>query len=85
MLYEVITDHPFGHGRAEHIAAIIIGVLLAIVAFDFVLNSYEKFKSREQTVYRTIAWIVTIVSILTKELMAQYAFMTYRKTRNNFV
>ena len=75
-------DHPFGHGRAEHIAAIIIGVLLAIVAFDFLLSSYEKFKSREQTVYGTIAWIVTIVSILTKELMAQYAFMTYRKTNS---
>ncbi len=75
-------DHPFGHGRAEHIAAIIIGVLLAIVAFDFVLSAYDKFLSREQTVYGTIAWIVTIVSILVKELMAQYAFMAHRKTKS---
>jgi cation diffusion facilitator family transporter len=75
-------DHPFGHGRAEHIAAIIIGVLLAIVAFDFVLSSYEKYKTREQTVYGTIAWVVTIVSIVTKEGMAQYAFWAHRKTNS---
>jgi len=75
-------DHPFGHGRAEHIAAIIIGVLLAIVAFDFVLNAIEKFSSKEHTVFGTIAWVVTIVSILTKELLAQYAFRAYRKTKS---
>ena len=28
--------HPFGHGRAEPIAAIIIGTLLAIVGFNFI-------------------------------------------------
>lgn len=75
-------DHPFGHGRAEHIAALVIGVLLAIVAFDFVLNSIDKFKSQEKTVYGQIAWIVTIVSIVSKELLAQYAFFTYRKTNS---
>jgi len=75
-------DHPFGHGRAEHIAAIIIGVLLAIVAFDFMLSAYDKFVSREQTVYGTIAWIVTILSIVVKELMAQYAFKAHRITKS---
>ena len=75
-------DHPFGHGRAEHIAAMIIGVLLAIVAFDFVINAIEKFNSRESTTFGTIAWIVTIVSIVAKEIMAQYAFLGYRKTNS---
>ncbi|MEN8115566.1 MAG: cation diffusion facilitator family transporter [Bacteroidota bacterium] len=73
-------DHPFGHGRAEHIAAIIIGVLLAIVAFDFILEAIEKFGTKEKTVFGTIAWVVTIVSIIVKELMAQYAFWGYRKS-----
>lgn len=73
-------DHPFGHGRAEHIAAMIIGVLLALVAFDFVLESIDKFSSREKTNFGTIAWVVTIVSIIVKELLAQYAMWGYRKT-----
>ncbi|HYQ59283.1 MAG TPA: cation diffusion facilitator family transporter, partial [Draconibacterium sp.] len=78
-------DHPFGHGRAEHIAAMIIGVLLAIVAFDFVLKSAEKFGTRKQTIFGPIAWIVTIISIVVKEVLAQYAFWGFRKTNSSLL
>ncbi|WP_423129191.1 cation diffusion facilitator family transporter [Gaoshiqia sp. Z1-71] len=77
------SEHPFGHGRAEHIAAIIIGVLLALVAFDFVLNAYKKLLSQEPGNFGTVAIIVTIVSILSKEALAQYAFWAYRKTSSS--
>ena len=76
-------DHPFGHGRAEHIAAIIIGVLLAIVAFDFFAEGMEKLGNREKTVFSTIAWIATIVSVLAKEALAQYAFWAAKKTNSS--
>lgn len=78
-------DHPFGHGRAEHIAAIIIGVLLALVAFDFVLGAIDKFGTREKTTFGTVAWVVTIVSIVVKELMAQYAFWGFKKTNSSIL
>ena len=73
-------DHPFGHGRAEHIAAMIIGVLLALVAFDFILESIDKFGTREKTTFGTLAWVVTAISIVAKELLAQYAMWSHRKT-----
>ncbi len=75
-------EHPFGHGRAEHIAAIIIGVLLAIVAFDFVLSAFDKFGTKEKTIFGTVAWVVTILSVLVKEGMAQYAFWAAKKTNS---
>lgn len=78
-------DHPFGHGRAEHIAAMIIGVLLALVAFDFILASIDKFGTREKTTFGTIAWVVTIISIVVKELLAQYAMWGYRKTNSSIL
>ncbi len=78
-------EHPFGHGRAEHIVAIIIGVLLALVAFEFILDAFEKFKSREKTSFGTIAWVVTIVSIIGKEAMAQYAFWAAKKTKSSIL
>ncbi len=78
-------EHPFGHGRAEHIAAIIIGVLLAIVAFDFILSSVEKFNTREAGNFGTIAIVVTIISIVGKEALAQYAFWGYRKTKSSML
>lgn len=78
-------EHPFGHGRAEHIAAIIIGVLLALVAFDFVLSAVEKFNSGEGGHFGTIAIVVTILSIVGKEVLAQYAFWGYRKTGSSIL
>ncbi len=78
-------DHPFGHGRAEHIASIIIGVLLAIIAFDFVVGAVDKFISREHTTFGLFAWIATIVSILVKEGMAQYAFWAAKKTKSSIL
>ncbi|NQU53305.1 MAG: cation transporter [Bacteroidetes bacterium] len=78
-------EHPFGHGRAEHIASVIIGVLLAIVAFDFVIGAIEKFGSREQTHYNTFAWVATIISILANEGMTQYAFWAAKKTGSSML
>ena len=78
-------EHPFGHGRAEHIAAIIIGVLLAIVAFDFVLSAYEKLQTKEPGNFGIIAIVVTIASILFKEALAQYAFWAYRKSGSSIL
>lgn len=77
--------HPFGHGRAEHIATMIIGVLLALVAFDFVIGAVEKFGTKEKTVFGTIAWAVTIVSIFVKEGMAQYAFWAAKKANSSIL
>lgn len=78
-------DHPFGHGRAEHIAAIIIGVVLAIVAFDFVLNGIEKFGDRTQTHYSTFAWIAIIISIVMNEAMTQYSFWAGKKIKSSML
>jgi cation diffusion facilitator family transporter len=73
-------DHPFGHGRAEWIAALIIGTLLAAVGFSFLSDSIVKLRDHEGATYGKIALIVTIISVLAKEALAQYAFKIYRKT-----
>jgi len=75
-------EHPFGHGRAELIASIIIGMLLAVIAFNFVLESIEKLKHHESVQYGTIAIVATIVSIVVKELIAQFAFWAGKKTKS---
>ena len=77
--------HPFGHGRWEQISSIFIAFVLGIIAYDFMINSIERFKNRESVVYGTLAIVVTIVSIIVKELLAQYAFYLGRKTDNVIV
>lgn len=78
-------EHPFGHGRWEHIASIFIGVLLGIIAYDFLKESFSQIKLKESANFGTLAVIVTIVSIILKEALAQYAFLIGRKTNNSTV
>lgn len=73
-------EHPYGHGRAEWIASLLIGAFLVVVAVNFFRESIERIANRESFNYGLIAWIATIVSILVKEGMAQLAFRAYRKT-----
>jgi len=75
-------DHPFGHGRWEQIAALFIAFILAIIAYDFLKDSIIQFNQHESTKFGTIAIIVTVISILVKEALAQYAFYIGRKTDN---
>jgi cation diffusion facilitator family transporter len=75
-------EHPFGHGRWEQIAAIFIGFLLGIIAYDFIKDSMLQFHSKETANFGTLAIVVTIISILVKEGLAQYAFYIGKKTGN---
>ena len=75
-------EHPFGHGRWEQIAALFIAFLLAVVAWDFLRGSIERFSQHESVNFGTIAIAVTLASILVKEALAQYAFRLARRTGN---
>jgi len=76
-------EHPFGHGRWENIAAIFIGVLLAIVAYQFAHDAIIKLSNRESAKFGVIAIVVTSISILFKEGLAQMSFYIARKTNNS--
>ncbi len=73
-------EHPFGHGRAELIGAVIIAVLLSMVAVGFVKESIEKLHSHTPARYGRVAIVVTIISIIAKEVMAQLALHWGRLT-----
>lgn len=73
-------EHPFGHGRAELITALIIGVFLTIVAFNFLMESIGHLRHRESTTYGIPAIVVISLSIIFKEGLAQYAFWAGKKT-----
>lgn len=75
-------EHPFGHGRAQLIASIVIGVFLALVAFNFILESITRLRMHESANYGKVAIIVIVISILGKEFLAQFAFWTGRKSKN---
>jgi cation diffusion facilitator family transporter len=79
------NEHPFGHGRADLISSIIIGFFLIAIGLEFVIKSISSLKNGNQVVFGTIAIAVTIISIIVKELMAQYAFWAARKIDSNLL
>ena len=78
-------DHPYGHGRWELISAIIIAIILVLIAFGFITDSISQLKTKESANFGTLAIVVTVVSIVVKELMAQYAFFLGRKSGSSTV
>ena len=77
--------HPFGHARAENIAAIIIGVLLAVVGVFFGWESVQRLLERKAVSFSLFAILVFLVSVLVKEGLAQFAFWAGKKAGSQAV
>ena len=72
--------HPFGHGRYQQIASIFMAFFLGIIAYEFLTDSIAKFRDHGTSHFGTFAIIITALSIVLKEGMAQYAYWAFRKT-----
>ncbi len=71
--------HPFGHGRAEIISSVIIGTLLAVVGFNFLIASIQRFRNHQSAAYGTLAIIIFIISVIAKEGLAQFSLRAGKK------
>ena len=78
-------DHPFGHGRWELVSSIIIAMLLVMIAFGFIEDAIGQLKGRDSADFGTLAIVVTAISVLIKEGMAQYAYYLGRKTDSSTI
>jgi cation diffusion facilitator family transporter len=67
-------EHPFGHGRFEVITGVVIGVLLGVIAYDFVFESVEKLLNRIPLVYSDLLIVVLAASTLAKALLSLWAY-----------
>jgi len=75
-------EHPYGHGRIELITALVIGIMLTLIGFNFLTGAINKLIHNEGAVFGVLAITVTIASIVFNEALAQYAFFLARKTKN---
>jgi cation diffusion facilitator family transporter len=78
-------EHPFGHGRFELVASIFIGVLLVVIALSFIREGIQKFVDRESANYGWIAIGATVLSVLLKEGLAQFAFWGHRRVESDIL
>ncbi len=66
------SDHPFGHGRFEYIAGLIVSLLIMLVGFELGKLSIEKILSPEPLHFSIVSMLILIASILVKLYMAYY-------------
>ncbi len=77
-------DHPYGHGKAESIAAIIVAVLLFIVGVEIGRSSFQAFFQRLEPPKMVTVYVV-IFSIIVKEAMFRYKYRLGKKLNSNAI
>lgn len=75
-------EHPFGHGRAEPIVAIIVATLLGVIGFDFILQAYQRLQNATLVVYTDSSLILFSITIVIKEIMALASIIVGKKVNS---
>lgn len=71
-------EHPYGHGRTEYIASLIVGIFIILVGFELLKTSIENiFKPKVLDISLYMSLILTI-SILLKLYMYYYNKKVYK-------
>jgi len=77
-------DHPYGHGKAESIAAIIVAVLLFIVGIEIGKSSITSFFKPIHSP-ELIALLAAFISIFLKEWMFRYKYALGKKLNSDAI
>lgn len=65
-------DHPYGHGKAEHVASIIVSLLLILVGVQIAVSSIQIIVGAPPEAPGSTALPVIIVSVVLKEILFHY-------------
>lgn len=66
------AEHPYGHGRVEYIAGLIISGVILVMAYELIKESVGKIRHPEATNWSPVVLVILIASILVKCYMAFY-------------
>ena len=78
-------EHPFGHGRIELITSFIVGIMLIFIGYTFFAEAIKNLLNKQTATFNIISIIAMIVSIIIKEILAQYSFWAYlRRSYGNY-
>ena len=65
-------EHPFGHGRIEYIAALVVAFLVIEVGFSFLKSSIGKLKNPEEITFELVPFLILVLSIGVKLWLAYF-------------
>ena len=65
-------DHPWGHGRAEYLSAMVIAVIVLYAGVTSLVESVRKLLHPEIPDYTTVTLVIVAVGVLVKILLGNY-------------
>lgn len=60
------ADHPFGHGRMEYIAALVVSFLVIEVGFTFLKDAVGRIRNPEEMSFSAVSVCILLLSIAVK-------------------
>jgi len=75
-------EHPFGHGRAEVIASLVIATLLAVVGVSFFRDAVHQLIVRKNANFTVVSLVIFAVSSVIKEGLARFSLWAGKKTES---
>ena len=64
--------HPYGHGRIEYIASVIIAIIILIAGITALKESVEKIINPEKANYSIVSLIIIAVAVIVKFVFGRY-------------
>ena len=65
-------EHPFGHGRAEYLTAMVISVIILYAGITSLTESIKKIINPITPKYNIVSLIIVVVAILVKVVLGEY-------------
>ncbi len=59
-------EHPYGHGRVEYIAALIVSFMVILVGLQFTTSSIDRIRNPKPVEFEIITFTILIISIFSK-------------------
>jgi len=69
---EADLEHPYGHGRFEYVASLVISFIILLVGFELLKSSVSKILTPEPVSFNWILTFILILSVLVKAWMYSY-------------
>jgi len=78
-------EHPFGHGRMEYVASLIVSFIIMLVGFELLKTSFYKILSPEKVTLNPILIGILLLSIVVKLWMYRYNSLMGKRIKSEIL
>ncbi len=82
---EADEDHPYGHGRIETAATVVLGAILIIVGVGIIIDAYYRLLDPTPVAPHSLALVIALLSVIAKEALFHYTRRVAKRLRSNLL